>query len=157
MTEKRREIRFRGWDKEYENMYLNAYPFEHLVYVEMHDDDYTFQQFKHKMEVVNGKYFYFIVAKDIELMQYTGLLDCNGKEIWEGDIVRWKIWSPSAKDEYDITEKYILASVEYVRGCFYARERMQIIGTIEPHRKIEVIGNVYENPELISKLGGPEV
>jgi uncharacterized phage protein (TIGR01671 family) len=147
-----REMKFRAWDKEYKFMYQNAYPFEHLVYVEMHDDDETFQQFKHKMQVVNGKYFYWIIAKDVEVMQFTGLQDKNGKGIWEGDILQetfmgeileWSRWivgfevgasgvyRPADAGEEEPFFQTFCDSFQDVSGRF------------------SVIGNIYEHPHLL--------
>lgn len=78
----------------------------------------------------------FEAAKNIKLMQYTGLKDKNEKEIYEGDIIKTRngigvvIWL-SEFDGYDITG--------WVCGF-----RNQNIPS-------EVIGNIYENPELIKK------
>jgi uncharacterized phage protein (TIGR01671 family) len=132
-----REIKFRAWDKEYEYMYQNAYPFEHLVYVEMHDDDETFEQFKHKMQKVNGKWFYFIIAKDMELMQYTGLHDRSGKEIYEGDIVRF----------FPIEARGVITWADV--GFTIVSSEHQRTFVLHPENW-EVIGNIYENPELVN-------
>jgi uncharacterized phage protein (TIGR01671 family) len=136
-----REIKFRAWDKEYRYMYGNAYPFEHLVYVEMFDDDDTFGQFKHKMMVVNGKYFYFIIAKDIELMQYTGLKDKKGKDIYEDDIVNWL---DIGGHKYQVVYEdcgFVGIDLESDDG-----------GDIDlAMQELEVIGNVWENPELATQ------
>mgnify|MGYP001233689767 FL=1 len=75
------------------------------------------------------------------LMQYTGLKDKNGKEIYEGDIIR----------ESDGDGGYIYAKVVYYKDGFMGKEK-----GFEPEYPIsdfknetEVIGNIYENPELL--------
>ena len=74
------------------------------------------------------------------LMQFTGLLDKNGKEIWEGDIVKAepKEWVP------------VVGTVEYI-GAYYVVRAKTINHPIMNGMKsiIEVIGNIYENPELL--------
>lgn len=146
-----REIKFRAWDKEYRNMYQTAYPFEHLVYVEMFDDDETFEQFKHKMMVVNRKYFYFIIAKDVELMQFTGLHDLNGKDIYEGDIVKAII---EAKEEFhygdDFERGYWIGSVVHEECSFHIKQLHDVYAPYLNNDcvvSLEVIGNIYQSPE----------
>jgi uncharacterized phage protein (TIGR01671 family) len=77
------------------------------------------------------------------LMQFTGLHDRSDKEIYEGDIVMWNIY-PEDKDTITVIDV-----VEFSRGLFATKARHQILATIEPYRKLEVIGNIYENPELL--------
>ena len=78
---------------------------------------------------------------EIELMQSTGLKDKNGKEIFDGDILK--------------SNKYI-TSVFYERGAYCVKFRrttnttvtMNVISFIEKYRT-KIIGNIYENPELL--------
>ena len=78
---------------------------------------------------------------EIELMQSTGLKDKNGKEIFEGDILK--------------SNKYI-TSVFYERGAYCVKfsrtpnttVTMNVISFIEKY-KTKIIGNIYENPELL--------
>ncbi|MDD5551279.1 MAG: YopX family protein [Candidatus Omnitrophica bacterium] len=106
-----REIKFRVWSKETKEMFqLHAFI-----------EDYRQRE-------------------DIEIMQFTGLLDKNGKEIYEGDITTTE-W----EDEEDKKE------VVFWQGCF-CHKREDGNGHIFNPKKIEVIGNIYENPELMPSM-----
>jgi uncharacterized phage protein (TIGR01671 family) len=77
------------------------------------------------------------------LMQYTGLNDKSGKEIYEGDIVTFKEW----RDAYQEYEDKIM-KVEYLEGFFCP---LVSFGDEPSSKNYEVIGNIYQNPELLTK------
>lgn len=93
----------------------------------------------------------FIKFENTILMQSTGLFDKNGKEIFEGDIVK-RYRSPffKAKWEYQI-ETVIREKASLLMG----RDFGENFGTLpfdSPFAKenlLEIIGNIYENPELL--------
>lgn len=79
------------------------------------------------------------LSSDIELMQYTGFKDKNGQEIYEGDIVE-------LHDEDDFFK------VEYQANCAKFILTTNTIDTdfdYYSQGNIEVVGNIYENPELL--------
>ena len=76
------------------------------------------------------------------LMQYTGLKDKNGREIYEGDIIR--IYN----DEIDEEDSWI-GEVSYHIGGFFSGDE-DLLGNV--HFRAKVIGNIYENPELLEGL-----
>lgn len=79
------------------------------------------------------------------LMQFTGVVDSRGIEIYEGDIVEWSVWPDGVGDE-----KRIRDEVSFAHGCFNLKNRLEILGLKEPTRRLIVIGNSWENPELLS-------
>ena len=83
----------------------------------------------------------FYDKKEITLMQYTGLHDKNGKEIYEGDIVEsFFVDTDEAGNEI---YKYYIMEVKYDEIlCSYK---------IDKFMNLEVIGNVYENKELLNE------
>lgn len=84
----------------------------------------------------------WIVNNDLELMQSTGLCDKVGTEVFEGDILHHQI-----QTEYTFIVKY-----DKDKGCWYGdglsrTYRIKITKDFLPYYK--VIGNIYENPELL--------
>lgn len=74
------------------------------------------------------------------LMQYTGIKDKNGKKIYEGDIVQQRrVWD-------GVT---VRGEVIFKRGMFVVRRGEQ--DYLLDEETAEVIGNIYENPELLKE------
>ena len=82
-----------------------------------------------------------IYIDQIELMQSTGLHDKNGKEIFEGDIVKM------AKDVYSDPTYYEV--IRHRGGAYRLESNQHGCELWLRHTNCEVIGNIYENPELL--------
>jgi uncharacterized phage protein (TIGR01671 family) len=106
-----------------------------------------------------------------KVMQFTGLHDKNGKDIYEGDVVKWWIFdqgtlafdgAPYGDAEHGHIEEEEIGQVVWVKdsACFGAES--DTIWTLETimhyiddlgnpeFSAIEIIGNIYENPELLN-------
>jgi len=88
-------------------------------------------------------------VKDVELMQFIGLKDKNGKEIYEGDIIKWISVGEEGGNFEDIGVETDMGNHEVVfkNGKFSTTKPDIPIGHLI--KKIEVIGNKFENPELL--------
>ena len=79
-------------------------------------------------------------------MQYTGLHDKNGKEIYEGDIVR------CIYHDFNYDEREYIGAVSYREdNCIFIISDGASTDYEWWNEEKEVIGNIYENPELIEK------
>ncbi|MFY0521410.1 YopX family protein [Lysinibacillus sp. UGB7] len=123
-----REIKFRAW-VENESVKSGPYPFmnHHIEFMGGLINDIFATSGIKPLNPLHNKITY---------MQYTGLKDKHGKEIFEGDIVQFK----SARD---ITERYEVEYTDYGEwGIGVHRLAMRF-------KAFEVIGNIYENLELL--------
>ena len=83
---------------------------------------------------------------DVELMQSTGLLDKNGHEVWEGDVVLVNGWKKvvvsfgTQEAEGNFGDKRIFHGFNLELGGGYPEAVMS---------EFEIIGNVYQNTELV--------
>lgn len=86
---------------------------------------------------------------EVELMQFTGLKDKNGKEIYEGDIIRTQTMHYNGSGQFiGMTDR--IASVVFHNGRFALRMESGAMPDLSFGLRFnEVIGNIYENPELL--------
>lgn len=125
-----RTIKFRAWDGEAKSMVVSAVGIATIVTHILRDGRPTPTGFGSRAEEVSPDKY--------ELMQFTSLLDKNGKEIYEGDIIR----TTGSGINKTVTWNERMACFGFGDGSYFN----------ELHRatSIEVIGNIYENPELIT-------
>ena len=87
--------------------------------------------------------------------QYTGLTDKNGKKIFEGDIVLVPYIDPIFKCAWNDTSPCERAIVKYCNGMFYVEYIESgdkfTLSAVDGYMKI--IGNIYDNPELLGGNG----
>lgn len=87
--------------------------------------------------------------KDCVLMQCTGLKDKNGKLIYEGDILGGT-YGNLYIHYCDNCKQFQLKANDY--GCMACEGDIHWFELVEDENKLEVIGNIYENPELLEEL-----
>lgn len=121
-----REIKFRVWDVE-NKIFLNPIDCTQLV-----------------IRPLSGKVTDGATTPNVELSQYTGLKDKYGVEIYEGDILfhplqgKRKVFYPYS----ETVASYGLRNVDNGMGSTLQ----------DAHRVWEIIGNIYENPELLEEV-----
>lgn len=141
-----REAKFRAWDK-------NAYRMAEVTQIIFSKVQHTLVKYRYKTD--NGK------VKDetshidekghgtIVLMQYTGERDVNGKEIYEGDIVKVDTKIPHKK--YPKVFKVEFRDAGFIANNIIEGWYDDLINITFPNSNavVTVIGNIYEDPELL--------
>lgn len=125
-----RKIKFRAWDKERRQFYTSP------LWVEFQVD------LKGELTAKNLKRYgkYGKGYQQLTIIEYTGMRDMNDTEIWEGDIVQFNSKSKQISDVWKHTggEWQVFDSV-----------KSDMLPLCVEKRYITVIGNIYENPELL--------
>ena len=139
-----REIKFRAWDKSKRRMWWNVQD----AYDTLGNHDTEDYRGKKEQEFYPSSFGHALGDLNLIVMQYTGLNDKNGKEIYEGDVVEWdhiandgdKRWhSPVTLGNIPHEEEGTDQWGWIASDCFIDSQCI-------------VIGNVHENPELLEVL-----
>ena len=125
-----REIKFRVWDVGNKEM------------LEVQELDFESTFYGGRIAIRPDQYNDYFDTEDMILMQYTGLKDKNGKEIYEGDIVK-------IKDRDEDIGKVIYEHNGFSIDVTNMNKNYGRVSFV--NNFMEVIGNIYDNPEL---LGG---
>ena len=112
------EIKFRAWDERQKYMAYQGTP-----------DLETIQSFMHHFG-------------DKELLQFTGQIDKNGTDIYEGDILKSELDKSMVVSWSNEFASFVLVTIGLVKP--------KLSGESCNPENCEVIGNIHENPELLS-------
>jgi len=149
-----REIKFRAWD--------NSWTIKEMIYFGIFDTDDGL----HCKDGVTD-------IREAEIMQYTGLKDKNGKEIYEGDmlmihqidsnrkevaraknLVRWNLGEAKFDFEWCANGLIGVGGSSFSLFLHNFRKPANKESALDWYFEIEVIGNIYENPELLKSAKG---
>jgi len=123
---KQREIKFRAWDKKAKKfMFWDEVQKEHF----------------------NGVY-----DNNFEFQQYTGIKDKNGKELYEGDFVINPFYAKADPVIYEIKWEFMGFDCYSIKHNYLDnREVRQHPFGFKNSGEVEIIGNIYENSELLNE------
>ena len=125
--------KFRAWTEEGKVMYYDVYPFKDDTLL-LSYDEIAFDE---------------VPASDFILMQSTGLKDKNGKEIFEGDVVKYEVGRNTYTEEVAYDKNFAGFGVKDAKAnvVFTFGEIAEDISLIS----LEVIGNIYNNQGLLGE------
>ncbi len=136
-----RHLKFRVWDKVNKRMWLA----ERLIFspVDGTLDTISVKEYNKDDDCYDYMDFHLYPNADCKLMQFTGLHDKNGKEIYEGDICYY--WPDANRQTFQVA---------YIGSCFRGINKDVIYGHIEDYAAVglKIIGNIHGNPELLEAV-----
>ena len=131
LSKKIREFKFRVWSEDRKMFVMDGMSIEDI------QEDATHSV--HLPMLIN--------QEECVWQQYTGLKDKNGKEIYEGDILQYTVPQVGSFKEKHATES---GAVVFDRGVFWCNYPLYEI--VSPDWNCTVIGNIFENPELLNEM-----
>lgn len=129
--------RFRVCSKQEKRLILS----EDILAIDYENEEIVTQKIYFEDGLPNERDIYTYGFDDIKLMQSTGLTDKNGKEIFEGDVVK------VAKNIYSEPTYYEV--VRHRGGAYRLESKKHGCELWLRHTDCEIAGNIYENPELL--------
>ena len=125
--------KFRAWTEEGKVMYYDAYPFKNDTLL-LSYDEIAFDE---------------VPASDFILMQSTGIKDKNGKEIFEGDVVKYEVGRNTVTEEVAYDKNFAGFGVRDADTdiIFTFLQLADVVDLIS----LEVVGNIYNNPGLLEE------
>jgi uncharacterized phage protein (TIGR01671 family) len=133
--------KFRAWDKNTNTIYENISILPSMECIAINVDyDHDFQEY-----CIDESYV--VELKDVELLEYTGIKDYEGKEIYEGDIVKKEFMEQWLEDT-----KFI-GIVKMIEGswCVVNEKKKKCKYLWSETDVNHVIGNIYENKNLLEE------
>lgn len=146
-----REIKFRAWDKDKEKM----------------TDDFVIGAWNGNIMTAGESGWTSRHGRDLILMESTSLKDKNGKEIYEGDILKGE-YGEQSKEPLHITKGEVLFnrgkyeikfnlvwrtldlfSIDGNNAIYWREQYNRVADEYFRVERIEIIGNIYENPDLL--------
>lgn len=127
-----RVIKFRAWDNENNQM------------LDVQNLDFEDCFYGGETQIRTTMYSDYFDIREMPLMQYTGLHDNNGKEIYEGDIV-------AEYGHYINSDKVVYQNIQWKENysCWLRGEYQRLTPKNIKRYKIVVVGNIYENSNLL--------
>jgi len=124
-----REIKFRAWDKQRKEM---------IVVEEIH---FKYNSIVYEEGIITSP------MKNFEMMQFTGLEDKKGKEIYDGDIVAFPQGLDQDCDKEAVNLEVLWDEDNGLWGLrfYWLYNKIKIFD----NKSVKVIGNIYENPEFL--------